>query len=47
MIGLRSQILCRLQRLLQLLRVFIDAHASRYERERQRQLPTANPQAGV
>src|SRR5205809_1993340 len=43
MIGLRSQVLRRLQRLLHLLRVFIDAHASTYERERHRQLPTANP----
>jgi hypothetical protein len=38
MIGLRRQILRRLQRLLHLLRVFVDAHASTYERERQRQL---------
>ena len=36
MIGLRSQILCRLQRLLHLLRVFVDAHTSTYEREGQR-----------
>src|SRR5207249_2212063 len=43
MIGLGSQVLRRLQRLLHLLRVFIDAHASTYERERHRQLPTANP----
>src|SRR6266403_5022385 len=34
MIGLRSQILRALQRLLHLLRVFVDAHALRYERER-------------
>jgi len=38
MIGLRSQILRGLQRLLHLLRVFVDAHASTYEREPHRQL---------
>src|SRR5947199_8480670 len=37
MISLRGQILRALQRLLHLLCVFIDAHASRYERRPQRQ----------
>src|SRR6266705_3578830 len=36
MIGLRSQILRALQRLLHLLCVFVDAHTSTYEREGQR-----------
>jgi hypothetical protein len=31
MISLRSEILCRLQRLLHLLRVFIDAHLSKID----------------
>jgi hypothetical protein len=33
MISLRCEILRRLQRLLHLLRVFVDAHASTYEHE--------------
>jgi hypothetical protein len=38
MISLRSEILCRLQRLLHLLRVFVDAHGSKYRTGFARQL---------